>query len=250
MRSIIFFALLFFTLLFKPNFFIQAAIIEYDQTEYEWMDGIALAAGTDKSSAYHNYTKVYSQYFKNCRNQPIKFLEIGIYKGDSVKFWEGYFSIADLHFIDITNQYLLYQSNRSKYHFIDQSNIPKLQQFASKEGPFDIILDDGGHTMVQQISSFLALFSSVKKGGLYIIEDLHTSYWTNYGGSGNVEKANEGTTVGYLKNLIDHVNFPGAAAVCADPDKLPENLKVQLVDFRKQIESIHFHPSVCLIEKK
>ena len=250
MKSINFLASLVLATSFHMCVFSQSSINDYDKAEYELMDNLALLAGTDKSSSGHNYTKIYSQYFKRCKNEPIKFLEIGIYKGDSVKFWEDYFSKAELHFIDITNENILYYSTRSNYHFIDQSNIRKLQRFGSSKGPFDIILDDGGHTMNQQISSFLALFSSLKSGGLYIIEDLHTSYWTAYGGSGNIEKANEGTTVGYLKNLIDHVNFPGAASSCADANKLPENIKIKMNELRQHIESIRFYTSICIIEKK
>lgn len=104
--------------------------------------------------------------------------------------------------------------------------------------------------MNQQINSFAALFPHLKAGGLYIIEDLHTSYWQVYGGSDNIEKASDGTTVGYLKDLIDHVNFPGAASECADAEKLPSHLKLQMNYLRDHIESIHFYTSLCIIEKK
>jgi Methyltransferase domain len=250
MKSIIILALFFLVTSFKHPLVSQSLVTHYDKAEYELMDNLALWAGTDKSSAFHNYTRIYSRYFKECKNKPIKFLEIGIYKGDSVRFWEAYFSKAELHFIDITDKHIHYHSSRASYHLIDQTNVRELRRFASVDGPFDIILDDGGHTMHQQISSFLALFPHLKSGGLYIIEDLHTSYWKSHGGSGNIEKANEGTTIGYLKDLIDHINFPGAASACADASKLPDNIKVQMNDFRQQIESIRFYTSICIIEKK
>jgi hypothetical protein len=230
--------------------FVFSAVIRYDEAEYQLMDRLAVAAGTDKSSVHHNYTRIYSQCFKECKNQPIRFLEIGIYKGDSVRFWEKYFSKADLHFIDITDRYLTYHSKRSKFHYLDQSDIPALQKFSSKEGPFDIILDDGGHSMTQQINSFIALFPAVKSAGLYIIEDLHTSYWTEYGGSGDNNRADSGTAVGFLKNLIDDLNFVGAASGCADADKIPPEVQTQMNYLRDHIASIRFHTSLCIIEKK
>ena len=58
---------------------------------YAKLDALALKAGTDKSSAQHNYTKIYSRYFSPIKDKPLKFLEIGIYKGNSVKMWENYF---------------------------------------------------------------------------------------------------------------------------------------------------------------
>jgi hypothetical protein len=223
---------------------------DYDKAEYEYMDSLAVSAGTDKSSLFHNYTKVYSQYFSKVKDAPIKFLEIGIFKGNSFKFWEKYFTQADLHFIDITNQYIQYYSKRSKYHYMDQSNIRQLREFGAEHGMFDVILDDGGHTMNQQIASFIALFPFVKSGGLYIIEDLHTSYWHSYNGSGDNGYAGEGTAVGYLKNLVDHVNYPGAVSECADINKLTEEQKEKMNYLRDNIESIRFYTSVCIIEKK
>ena len=221
-----------------------------DKEEYRYMDQLAVTAGIDKSSAFHNYTKVYAQYFKECRDQPINFLEIGIYEGNSVKFFENYFSHADLNFIDNKPESIKYFSNRSKYFFIDQLDIPALQRFSSEKGPFDVILDDGGHTMTQQISSFLALFPSVKPGGLYVIEDLHTSYWRQFGGSDNLSKADEGTTVGFLKGLVDQLNFFGASTWCADPEKFSPGTETLMTYVRDHIESIHFYPSLCIIEKK
>lgn len=250
MNSIKLLTLFFLTVAFEHTLFSQSLATSYDKAEYEFMDNIALSSGTDKSSSFHNYTKVYSQLFKDCKNEAIKFLEIGIYKGNSVKFWENYFSKADLHFIDVTNLNIQYYSNRSKYHFIDQSNVSELQKFALNEGPFDIILDDGGHTMTQQISSFLALFGHLKSGGLYIIEDLNTSYWKAYGGSGNIEKANEGTAIGFLKDMVDHLNYAGAYSTCADSNKLPEDIKSQLNALRVLVESIRFYSCVCIIERK
>ena len=112
-------------------------------------------------------------------DKPIKFLEIGIFEGASVKLWEEYFKNADLHFIDITFQNIKHFSNRSHYHLCDQENPESLQAFIQKTGgDFDLIIDDGGHTMKQQITSFVTLFPYLKSGGIYIIEDLHTSYWS------------------------------------------------------------------------
>jgi hypothetical protein len=239
-----------FLLLSPALIFSSSSATHYDDQAYQSMDALALQAGTDKGSSFHNYTKVYSQYFKFCRNEPIRFLEIGIYKGDSVKFWESYFPKADLHFMDITADYIQYYSDRSKYHYLDQSDLTLVQKLGVHEGPFDIILDDGGHTMAQQINSLIALFPSVKSGGLYIIEDLHTSYWKSHEGSGDVNHAGSGTAIGFLKNLIDDVNFPGAASYCADYHKLPASLQLQMNEMRHHIEAIHFYTSVCIIEKR
>ena len=53
-----------------------------------------------------------------------------------------------------------------------------------RHGPFDIVIDDGGHTMRQQIRSIETLFPLLADGGVYLVEDCHTSYWTPYARSG------------------------------------------------------------------
>jgi len=241
---------IFFHLSFLSAFEIESL------SEYAYMDAIAVQADTDKGSFYHDYTRVYSNYFKDLRDQPIRFLEIGIYKGNSVKLWETYFSQAELHFIDINKQYIEYYSSRSHYHYVNQENIKDLQKFArSVDGKFDVIIDDGGHTMKQQINSLKALFPYVKSGGMYIIEDIHTSYWKDwdkhYGSNTtNPLKAESGTTIDFLKGLIDSVNAVGAKSTKANYSLVPANIESNLTFWEKNVRSMHFYDSICIIIKR
>jgi demethylmacrocin O-methyltransferase len=66
---------------------------------------------------------------------------------------------------------------------------------------FDIIIDDGGHTMNQQRISFMNLLSLVRSGGLYVIEDLETSYNPTY----ITDYSNSSTTIGLIKILVDEI---------------------------------------------
>ncbi|MCB1213062.1 MAG: class I SAM-dependent methyltransferase [Chlamydiia bacterium] len=217
------------------------------------MDQLALEAGTDKSSAFHNYTRIYSKYFDPIRNEPLKFLEIGIYRGNSVKMWEKYFPNAELHFIDIDFKQIKYHSTRSHYHFVNQNDLSGQEALAqSLGGNFDIIIDDGGHRMNEQITSFKALFPHVKSGGMYIIEDLHTSYWKSHGGYGNTNNPKSGpdTCVTCLQNLVDDVNYYAAVNRCADPDKISPELRNSLNYHQEHIEAIFFYNSICIILKR
>lgn len=226
---------------------------EKNKKAYEYLDTLAIQAGTDKSSLAHHYTKTYSKYFAPLRKEKIKLLEIGIFYGNSVKLWESYFVNGELHFVDINAERIQYHSNRSHYHFVDQENIAEMQALATNlGGNFDIILDDGGHLMTQQINSFKALFPSLKSGGLYVIEDLHTSYWSAYGGGGAVgaPASTKGTCVEFLKGLIDDLNYTAGVTATADFDKAPPDLKATLNAYQSQIESIHFYQSLCIILKK
>lgn len=215
------------------------------QRAYEKMDSLAVEAGTDKSSQFHHYTKVYAKYFEPFRKKKIKFLEIGIFHGESVKLWEAYFQNAELHFVDIDPDMPRYRSERSLYHFADQADVDAMKALAQKiGGNFDIIIDDGGHRMDQQINSFHALFPALKSGGFYIIEDLHTSYWKEYGAH------EQKSCVEFLKGLVDELNFSAKATGCADSGKTPAHLKATLQYYQSSIAAIHFYQSLCIIEKK
>lgn len=92
-----------------------------------------------------------------------------------------------------------------KYFYIYRQ--PRRAQFieniaANVCGSFDLILDDGGHTMNQQIVSIETLFKYLKKDGIYLVKDCHTSYWSSYGGG----LKNTNSFIEYSKNLINYIN--------------------------------------------
>ena len=231
--------------IFVLSFFTQVFALTSEE-EYHYLDRLALESMADKASSYHNYTEVYAQYFAPLKELPIKFLEIGIWKGYSVKLWEQYFKNAELHFLDITFQNAEYFSQRSHYHLANQENPHDLQRFIQEAGgDFDVIIDDGGHTMSQQITSFQILFPHVKSGGMYIIEDLHTSYWKSYGGGSHPH-----TTIAFLKTLIDDVNFVGNHTARASHLNLDPTTLKELNLYREKIKSMHFYDSLVVILKR
>lgn len=218
---------------------------------------IALSCGTDKSSHFHNYTAIYETYFDKMRDLPVKFLEIGFCKGASAHTWDLYFvhPASQLYFIDIdskSHEFTSGLSARCQLDMVDQESQNALRAYIEKVGgDFDIIIDDGGHTMVQQIVSFLMLFPHIKSGGVYIIENLHTSYLKEYGGEQkrNLSGAYKKTTINFLKDLIDDMNYIGQKTWCADHKKCPEELWKTLSYMQKAIASIHFYDSLAFIFK-
>lgn len=230
-----------------------------DAQAVEYMDELAIRFDpgntSGKSSKVHNYVEAYANYFHHRRNEPIKLLEIGIHKGHSVQLWENYFPQGDLHFMDIRFDDIEYHSKRSHYYLADQANVDDLNRVIHETGGcFDVIIDDGGHWMNQQITSFIHLFPHVKSGGLYIIEDLHTSYWQGHGeeGCGTTDdpKAGSGTCIEFLKKLIDDVNYVGARGYGASHVAIPNHLEAGLNYYQKQIYSIAFYDSLCVITKR
>ena len=87
----------------------------------------------------------------------------------------------------------------------DQANPSDLEKLVNLYGPFDIIIDDGGHTMKQQQFTLGFMFKSLNNGGIYVIEDLATSRWgfandkhKDFQNANNEQKI---TTLDYLKRL-------------------------------------------------
>ena len=136
---------------------------------------------TDKGSSNHRYTDVYEYFLFPVKNQVKKVFEIGVFRGASMSMFQDYFPNAQIYGIDIYDVSSL-NSDRLHTFIADQSKRDQLQKCIAAFGDdFDVIVDDGGHSMDQQQISFGFLFPYVKSGGYYIIEDLHTSLLEGYG---------------------------------------------------------------------
>lgn len=114
------------------------------------------------------------------RDKPIRLLEIGIENGFSVKIWLEYFQDATVYGVDILPK-PNFDDDRFVFEQGDQSDIGFWVKFLDcHDGPFDIVIDDGGHKSGGIITAFENLFPFVNSGGYYIIEDLSTAYMPGY----------------------------------------------------------------------
>lgn len=155
------------------------------------------------------YTKHYEKKFESIRNNVTKILEIGLNTGGSHLMWLDYFPNANVYAIDnrivyedkvfdkrtrkdmvMVDGWDIRDKERSFVFRGNQSSVEDLNKFINKNGDeFDIIVDDGGHSMRQQQTSLKILYKYLKSGGIYVIEDLHTSsnQWTELYGYTIVE---------------------------------------------------------------
>ncbi|HEY9703122.1 MAG TPA: hypothetical protein V6C58_11785, partial [Allocoleopsis sp.] len=85
--------------------------------------------------------------------------------------------------------------------------------------------------------TFTILFPALKSGGLYVIEDLQTSYWPDHGYEGNKNPSEGYTAMNFLKSLTD----------CINSHAIEEKYRNQ---YSGQIEYIHFYSQICFIKKK
>lgn len=196
---------------------------------------------------WDHYSSIYDFHFKRFHSlnyKPLRLLEIGVAEGGSLFAWQEYFPTATITGIDINPICKKYEEGNIKVFIGDQADTAFLNSVNEKSGPFDIIIDDGGHMMNQQLTSFKTLFPLLNDGGLYIIEDTHTSYWPRYFDSG--EK-----TIDLLKRLIDGLNFWALEKI-----DVIENGKAKAVTvnrkrsyFDENILSLHFYNAMAIIEK-
>jgi hypothetical protein len=229
------------------------------------LNELALKYGTDKSSEHHNYCDKYDKVLLPLREQFTNVLEIGVLDGQSLRMWEEYFPNARICGLDINPECKCHETGRIKIIIADQGDEIQLKQAGEEFGLFDMILDDGSHKHKHQILSYKVLFPFIKRGGLYIVEDIFTSYFslshftadwgeTKYPphyclpDNGFINQ----TAIDYFKTLIDEVNYP--SSVRYDPERY-----MWLVRFGRRedwcpnlpdVESITFLNSTVIIYKR
>ncbi len=130
--------------------------------------------GSDKAS--HGFCAFYDRLLAARRPYVTKVLEIGVLGGASLLMWRDYFPAAVIHGLDLAPRFTP-RVDRVLVHQGDQASRRSLSRLLERTGGgFDLIVDDGGHTMEQQQVSLAFLFPLLRKGGMYVIEDLHTSF--------------------------------------------------------------------------
>jgi len=204
------------------------------------------------SDKWELYFSVYDLYFSKYKNKNINLLEIGIQNGGSLDVWANYFKHANSIVgsdIDLKCKNLQFKSRKIKLVIGDINKKPILKQITDLSHGFDIIIDDASHKSQDINNTFLNLYPHLKPGGIYLIEDLHCSYWKNYGG-GLLEKQ---SSIDFLKLFVDVINFESWGMTFMRLSSLrfgyPGAKKSIQVNKFRDIESIHFHNSICVIIK-
>lgn len=152
---------------------------------------IGLKHSTDKA-VDHKFTPWYHSRLHHLRDQSINVLEIGVFYAQSLRTWKEYFPKANIYGFDI-NDRRCFVEERIFIEQGDQTDVPFIQSVFG-DVKFDLIIDDGGHTMYQQQTTLVNIFDRLKSGGTYILEDLHTSL---------LEVNKQATTLQLLQDIID-----------------------------------------------
>jgi len=111
--------------------------------------------------------------------------------------WQWWFGgRCTIYAVDVNPEARRHASSNVHVFIGDQANRTFWRELLASAPPFDFVLDDGGHTMVQQQVTFEETFLHLRDGGVFICEDTHTSYWPQYGGGlGRQALSTEGARV-------------------------------------------------------
>jgi SAM-dependent methyltransferase len=197
------------------------------------LEDCAKAWVTDKGCIGHHYLDAYERYCAPMQQTATNVLEIGVLRGESHRMWRDYFPHATVWGLDSDRQYIrdvnlgeriiLYEGNQ---------NDPQTMNELWAAGPFDLIVDNGSHIPQHQIFSFQQLFSALKPGGVYIIEDIGK----------DTEEAQKGMAWEYLLNLA--MAIQGRGWVIAE---YAWNEWYRLGEFERLVEFVHIYPWCCVI---
>ena len=195
----------------------------------------------DNILKWSNYGPIYDKHFTPFREQHINILEIGVLKGGSMRMWEKYFPKANIFGIDINEECLQYQSDRTKIFIGDQSDVSFLRNIKAKIPRIDILIDDGSHRAKDQKITFDEMYYHVSKPGIYLIEDIELNYWPSK------DKDKPDNFMTYMKSKIDELNVRRTMS-----RKVSESypFKDTQVRFNNSTNSISFYENMVVLEKE
>jgi hypothetical protein len=191
------------------------------------------------SSKHSNYFCVYDDLLNKFQGSKITFLEIGILDGGSLFMWREYFGTnARIIGVDINPEALKWREFGFEIFIGDQSDPLFWDELIDKIGNFDVVLDDGGHTYLQQIVTVKKTLPSVNDGGMIIVEDCHTSYVSGFG-------SRKYSFINYTFKLVNQLNLKHFKRVDKNMIK-----NIYSLSFYQSVVAIHVNGTTTSDESK
>jgi SAM-dependent methyltransferase len=194
------------------------------------------------SDKWEQYLAIYDRELARFRDAaaPVRLLEIGVQNGGSLEVWSKFLppgsSVVGMD-IDPRCGELTFSGDITV--LVGDAADPATLDRLLGDRVFDVIVDDGSHVSRDIIATFQALFPRLVPGGLFLIEDLHASYWASFGGGFRTQDA----AIEWLKGLVD--------ALHADyfEDTVPQAARSALAALNREIARVAFYDSVAVVEK-
>ena len=184
------------------------------------------------SIKWSNYFTVYENLFKKFVNKKIIFVEIGVGNGGSLFMWKKFFgSKARIIGIELNPDAKKLEKFGFEIFIGDQSDPLFWKKFYNKVGKIDVLLDDGGHKNIQQITTFMESYNHIKENGIIVVEDTHTSYMKKKG----FKNPSKYSFINFCNLIIENLHRRNPS--------INKNLNI----LSKKIESIYFYDSIVSI---
>jgi hypothetical protein len=181
-----------------------------------------------------HYFEIYDRHFNRFRGTDVHMLEIGIYSGGSLEMWSDYFGPnAHIYGVDIEPACKAYEDDSISVFIGDQADRDFWRRFRSQVPRVDIVVDDGGHQLEQQIVTFEELLPYMPPGAVYLCEDLNS---------------HKNPFAGYIYGFASNLN--GGRRGELDPeDREIRRVISGATKFQSAVHSVHLYPFVTVIEK-
>lgn len=205
------------------------------------------------SDKWSSYLDEYDRLFRDFKDRAVSLLEIGVQNGGSLEIWAKYFANARyLTGCDINEncRKLTFDDPRVAV-FVGDANSDAIQAAITRRiADFDIIIDDGSHRSGDIVKSFARYFPMLNRGGIFLAEDLHCSYWRDFEG-GLFDPL---SSIAFFKDLADIVNHEHWGIPEARKALLETYAIAYGADFAEanlaEIQSVEFLNSICVVRKK
>jgi hypothetical protein len=177
---------------------------------------------------WQHYLPMYDRHFEKFRGREVHVVEIGVYSGGSLDMWREYFGpLAHIYGVDVAPECKVYEEPGVEIFIGDQADPDFWKRFVSQVPRVDIVIDDGGHKLYQQVATLEALLPHMRPGGVYVCEDL----------------------VGEYNGFLDYAfGLSRALHTYRPPTKIATGRPPS--DAQSVIDSMHFYPYVTVIEKR
>lgn len=224
------------------------------------LDRIGRACNTDKSSVNrkkgrdgkdlpgHDYLRKYEFFLSRFRDYPdLKVLELGAgplwNMGASVRMWQKYFPVLELHVADIKSQAVSLAECSTIVHIGDLGEKEFLGELSRHT--YHFILDDASHGWMHQVTCFNCLFHALAHGGIYIIEDIQTSFGQMR------ERYHQGFKIdafSYFSALSCAVSGKGRKHPMTQ-SQLPSSAKEEIAAIWRSVDMVAFINHSCIVIK-
>lgn len=148
----------------------------------DYLSQLATKYGSDKAPNQHNFTPFYDLVLSPRVDEVEKVIEVGILGGSSLRMWRDYFPYAEIHGYDIDPNTFIVES-RVTCAILNQLRRRELNMLVDscEHAKADLFIDDGCHIHeAQQLTLYYGL-QCLKPGGVFILEDIHTSFGNDWG---------------------------------------------------------------------